>query len=194
MITLIAELPWWVPGSLALVGIVLLVSGNNRLEPRLKYAGGGLLGLAVVLFLLSYVLESDRQQVERRTRQLVAAVGGGDWETARQLMHPDLQLGHWRGRDLILDDVRTLAERYQLERARVTQMEEVNDPDPLIELRIRVSADGAGYNSVPSSWLLEWVRTDDGWQVLHITPEGLPFAMLDGRSLIEQYFRSRPGR
>ena len=37
----IYETPWWLPTGIALLGVILLVTGNNRVDKRLRLAGIG---------------------------------------------------------------------------------------------------------------------------------------------------------
>ena len=45
----IYETPWWLPSGIALLGIILFITGNNRLEKRLRLAGILVVALAVIL-------------------------------------------------------------------------------------------------------------------------------------------------
>src|SRR6266581_9667179 len=49
----IYETPWWLPTGIALLGVILFVTGNNRLEKRLRIAGIIVIAFAVILALVS---------------------------------------------------------------------------------------------------------------------------------------------
>ena len=88
MTELLFDPPWYLPAAVAVFGIYLFVHGNRRQEGKLRAAGAGVVLLAVALFFVGRVMETDREIVERRSRQLVTAVDKQDWNALRSLLDP----------------------------------------------------------------------------------------------------------
>src|SRR3954466_9699475 len=103
---LLFDTPFWLLGVFVVLGIGLWFSGNARQEKRLQYAGYLSLLIAGVLALLSYVVDTDREIVVKRTRQIVEAVSKKDSAAALKLLHPRATLGEMN-RQQIADRVAT---------------------------------------------------------------------------------------
>jgi 4-amino-4-deoxy-L-arabinose transferase-like glycosyltransferase len=97
---LLFDTPWWLLALLAVAGAALFISGNARLEKRLKLAGLGLVAAAVLLLALSRLVDTDREKVEKQTRQLMAAVVQRDQQGVRRQLHPQASLGVWNRDDI----------------------------------------------------------------------------------------------
>jgi hypothetical protein len=183
----IYETPWWLPTGIALLGLILLVTGNNRLEKRLKFAGIGIIILGVLLAVTSYLLDSDREKVVQRTRGLVNSVESRDWKRMETYLHPNVTISKFSGRDNVVNAARAAAEYSDLRQARVSGVEATVLPDQNITVSLRVNAtarDGSG----PSDWLLEWEEIDQGWVVRNIVPQGGPG--ISG-AMMEEHIRAR---
>ncbi len=88
MSDLLFDTPWWLPTLLIVIGIVLFITGNNRQEVRIRTAGIIAVLLAVVVILLSYFVQTDREKAENGSRQLVAAAVAHKWAVFDQLLDP----------------------------------------------------------------------------------------------------------
>src|SRR5882724_8157377 len=97
----IYETPWWLPTGIALLGFILFVTGNNRMEKRLRLAGIIVIALAVILAVASYLLDSDREKVVKRTYGLVESVEKRDWERMKTYLNPNVSLTVFNGRDAL---------------------------------------------------------------------------------------------
>ena len=92
MKSMLFETPWWLLVLFGGTGIYLLVSGNKCLHRPTRNAGFALIALAAGLTLVSWFVETDQEQVEKRSRQFVQAVEKEDWKTFQSLMQPDATL------------------------------------------------------------------------------------------------------
>ena len=54
MTDLLFDTPWWLPPSIAGAGVVLFVTGNKRVEQKIRLAGLAVICLAVLLAAVSY--------------------------------------------------------------------------------------------------------------------------------------------
>ena len=171
MSDLIFSAPWWLLGSLVIVGCVLFWSGNNRQQKGPKQVGIGLVALAIVLFVVSFLVETDKEKVTRHTKDLVKAVQARDWKSFGDLMEDDVTLGTPNGtifanRDALLAGAKADTDSYQLNNvsARVTGVEQDATG---ITVDIDASSEQAasmGY-AVPSSWKLLWDRDGKEWRL-----------------------------
>jgi hypothetical protein len=79
MTDLIFQTPWWLPTLIAVAGVILFVTGNARTETRVRTAGLGVIGLAVLLAVVSYLVDTPRETAEKRSRELCYAFEKADW-------------------------------------------------------------------------------------------------------------------
>jgi len=183
----IYETPWWLPTGIALLGVILFVTGNNRLEKKLRLAGIVVIALAVILAVVSFLLDSDREKVVKRTNALVQSVEARDWNRMATYLHPNVAVSVFAGRDQVVNGTRRAAEYSDLRQARVVSMDATVLPDQIIRVTMRVNGttrDG----SLPTDWTLEWEEIDGAWMVRNITPEGGPG--IPG-GMLEDFIRNR---
>ena len=182
----IYETPWWLPTGIALLGIILFVTGNNRLEKRLRLAGIIVIALAVVLALVSFLLDSDREKVIKRTNALVDSIEARQWDRMASYLSPNINIVGFSGRDAVVKATQNAAEASNLKQVRVVSLDATVLPDHIrATLRVNTTLrDGTGL----TDWALEWEETDAGWVVRNITPEGGP-GLTGG--MLEDYIRAR---
>jgi hypothetical protein len=84
----IFDAPWWLLLLLGVGGAVTAYAGNLRREKPLIQAGLALVVIAVLVGLLSWFVETDREIVERRGRQLVQAVKDRNWPLFAEQLDP----------------------------------------------------------------------------------------------------------
>src|SRR3954469_15851987 len=169
----ISETPWWLPTGIALLGVILFITGNNRAEKRLRLAGIVVIALAIVLAGVSYLLDSPREKVVKRTYALVDSIEKRDWDRMGTYLHSTVTVSVFSGREQVVNGTRRAAEYSELKQARVASLDATVLPDQIIRVTMRVNGqtrDGA----LPTDWGLEWEETDAGWVVRNITPEGGP--------------------
>ena len=182
------DTPYWFLGALAVVAVGLWISGNARQEKRLQYAAYAALLAAALLALLSHFVDTDREIVIKRTRQIVEAVEKKDSAAAQKLLHPRASLAEMN-KQQIVDRIATAADQFGVRSVRVTSLEVAPSPlAPEMTVALAATADlnanpysGAG---VPSTWDLTWVKTADGWLLRDITPKSVPG--LDVRNLVDR--------
>jgi hypothetical protein len=174
---LLFDTPYWLLGLFAVLGIGLWFSGNARQDKRFQYAAYASLLTALVLALLSYFVDTDREIVIRRTRQIVEAVSKKDTATALKLLHPRASLADMN-RQQIADRIGTAADQFGVKNVRITSLDVA--PQPLGEemtASLAATADmtlGPYSGGVPSTWDLTWVKSNNGWLLRDITPKSVP--------------------
>jgi hypothetical protein len=190
---LLFDTPYWLLGGLVILGIALWVSGNARREKRLQLGGYLAFLLALVLGLLSYFVDTDREIVTKRTRQIVEAVEKKDTATAQKLLHPRATLGDMT-KQQIADRIGTAADQFGIQSVRITSLEVA--PQPLgDEMTAALSATANATTPffsgpIPSTWDLTWVKTKDGWLLRDIIPRNVPG--MDPGSLVDRIKSLRP--
>ncbi|HLL88843.1 MAG TPA: hypothetical protein VK324_06035 [Tepidisphaeraceae bacterium] len=171
MTDLLFSTPWWLPAILAALGLYLTWDGNRRQDRTLRGVGLAVLGLTVVLLVVSYVVDTDVEKVQKRTKALVAAVNGNDWKTFRSLL--DLQTsvaGIGVGREAVATGAQLSAERVGLRNVYVTSMTTTqHDTEITVTINVYSEQDEAPY-PVPTNWELGWQDRGDGWMLANVTP------------------------
>src|SRR5215213_10065124 len=117
MTELLFDTPWWLPAVIAAAGVVLFVTGNRRVENKLRLAGVGVICIAILLTAVSYFVDTPRETAERRSRELVDAFERGDFEAMRKILHPTTAvtvLNHtvYADRDQIIENAKEAYSRY----------------------------------------------------------------------------------
>lgn len=173
----IFDTPYWVLGVLVVGAIALFVAGNNRQDKPLKRLALAALGLAVLLAVVSYFVDTDREKVGKKTREFVGAVEKKDTATVERLLHPSADLRGMRKKEIV-KAAGEAVDAYHLKDVRITSMDVRSTGDTIIaviQVGANVEVGGFGGNA-PSTWQLTWVKTELGWQLQTIDALNLPFA------------------
>jgi hypothetical protein len=167
--TLLTNAPLWLLVMLPLIGVVLLVTGVQRDEKRLRTGGFGLILAALLLAILRWTVPTDEKTVQRKTRDLVAAVSSQDWKTVNELLKHASMIG-WQGDELARQTQRFAAE-FQLQSVGVTSLSVRRQPQIfVVTLSVLSHHHSDMYDTVPSTWQLEYQKRLEGWVVTSITP------------------------
>lgn len=169
------DTPYWFLGLWGVVGAALWISGNGRQKGRLKEAGLGLIALAVALAVLSYFVDTEREKVIKRTRQLVEAVEKQDKTAAGKLLHPEADLSGLKKPEII-ERMGTAADQFRIKSIRITSLD-VQPSGKDMSAMLSATADmevGGWGGGVPSTWNLLWEKTEYGWLLRNIRPINVP--------------------
>lgn len=167
------HLPWWAPAGLVAAGIAVWVWGNNRVRTREKRIGVGIILLAGLLSLVSYLVDTPAETVDRLTRELVSAVVARDSTKTGALLHAEAIAFGWDRQDIIAG-AKHYAERTGLTSARITSLRVESDGQDLVSY-LSVWSDHTGGPELPtnfltSQWQLIWADTGGQWQLIEIIP------------------------
>src|SRR3954463_10655610 len=135
----IYETPWWLPTGIALLGVILFITGNNRAEKRLRLAGIIVIALAVVLAMVSYLLDSPREKVIKRTYALVDSVEKRDWDRMGTYLSPGVAIVVFDGRDAVVSAAQKAADYSELKQVRIISLDATVLPDQTIRTTLRVT-------------------------------------------------------
>jgi len=164
--------PWWVFVVIATLAVFLLVSGNNRQDKPLKLAGLLVIFLGLVLFIVSYVVDTPLEIARRQTSQFVNAVTSRDAATLDRLLHTNASILSWNKPDIIYG-AKYYADQYGVKSGFITSMD-LEEHDSLVVSKIVVLSTHEGgsmpINTMTSTWELNWWKTPSGWKLKDITP------------------------
>ena len=167
------HIPWWAPAGLIAAGVATWVWANNRLRPREKRLGIGLILLAVGLSILSYLVDTPSEIVERQTRELVSAVVDQNQSRIASLLHPEAVAFNWNRQDII-SGATYYAKKTGLKSARILSLQVEKDGQDLVSY-LSVWSDHSGGEEFPisnlnSQWKLIWAREGKQWRLIEIIP------------------------
>jgi hypothetical protein len=174
---LIFAAPWWLPLLLALIALALFWTGNQRQQKGMKIGGLAVLAVGVAVLLLSWFVETDLEQVDRRTRDLIAAVEARDWPAVRRPLAPNASLGVanvprsvYRTGDEIASAAQTAADQFGLRTISIRSLD-LEQADTVITVTMRAWSEQEATldRPLPTRWQLQWQQTAEGWFIHHIT-------------------------
>ncbi len=172
---LLLENPW--PASLALAGValVLLVMALRRGSRAHRYVSLALILAALAMQLASRATVTPREAMVMQTRALVSATAPLDARAFEKLFRagatlrgPDDQV--WLELDgIVAELVAAVGQRTIIsQRIREIQAEQSSADRGRTLLRLSTNVDfaGMGGRDIPTTWMLHWVREEDGqWRV-----------------------------
>ncbi len=176
MTDLIFATPWWLLALLVVVGGVIGWSGLAKQQAGPRNIGLGLIGLAVVLFTLSFFVETDKEKVSRLSLELVKSVQDQDWSKFASLLDANASLDGdgttlYPNRNELVQGAKDKSRQYNLTAvsAKVTQVEQ----QPIgilvdIDATSRQSAMGMEF-PVQSSWKMHWDKIGGDWHLHQLT-------------------------
>ena len=180
------EAPWWLPTGIAIAGLATFIAGNNRLNKRTKNIGAGLIAFAVALAVTSFLLDSDREVVVKRTRALVQAVQERNWTTMHTLLASSVvinlpdgsasdELSFQTTPDFLSDSLKNFSESTDLQSLKISSLNTPLVEKERIQSTFQVYASSKQYNGF-SGWMLEWEldpKTNQ-WLLIEIEPRDAP--------------------
>ena len=175
MIDLLFDQPWWLPTTIIIVGVALFISGNRRQLTRLRNSGAALVLAAVLLTLVSFFVETDKEKCLRQTHELVNNVVAGDWTHFTSLLDPKVRLGImsttiYANRPDLLKGAQDGTQKYGLKAVHVLSIDAKQTQSLItIDMKVITEQDFAEGHPLPSSWELEWQQTDSGWKMDRLT-------------------------
>jgi hypothetical protein len=169
---LLFDTSWWLLVLLICGGIGIWYVGNTRLDAKIKWAGLAVLLLGIALALLSYFVDTDKEIVTKRTRQLVTSVVDRNWDAFASLLDPNTSFANaYRNRGQIVDGAKKTVDLIGLKSASITSVEVTqNDSVITVNLNAMSTQDATMDRPLPSSWRFDWQNTGSGWKLAEIEP------------------------
>ena len=164
------DTPLWILAGLAIVGIALFVVGNNRTDITLRNVGLGVVGVGVLLVLLSWFVDTDKEKCLKNTRALVKAVQDRDWSRFDQLVANNVNVRVpvagtiYKSRDTLHKATETAAEQFGLRNNTILRLEALDTGD-FIKIGVSVLSEGNVGLPLTTRWEMEWQDNSAGWQL-----------------------------
>lgn len=166
MLELLFDTPWWLPTTILGIGAFVAYTGNQRLEKKVVRSGLAIILAGLLVMLISYLVETNRERAIRRTREVVAAVHKRDWQALQGGIDPQTNFYGLRGPTEITSSAQTAAERSQVTSARIIS-ERVDVASTVINVRIRVASEAFG-RWVTTDWQFQYQNLGQGWILYNI--------------------------
>jgi hypothetical protein len=163
------DTPWWLPITIAAMGIYVFVTGNNRREAKVRNTGAGIIIASLALLAVSYFVDTDREFAEKSTRKLIHAVPARDWATFESLLDPKAKLITYRNREQIVEAAKAAVDRYGLESITITHLSATQIQTQITVNVVMLSSHSDAHN-LRSDWQFEWAETPGGWRLVSIDP------------------------
>lgn len=166
------ESPWLVCIALLTVAVALWLVGWRRAQRRPVIAGAIAAVLAGIVLLIAALVETDRERMARRTRELVrAAVTPVNLDTFRETLSENASF-FGRDREQIVSTLERSAGRWRVRQAYITRLETHQDDESHGQTYFSVITPldtSFGGGSAQTRWLLSWTKEPDGqWRVTRI--------------------------
>ena len=167
------DTPWWLPACVAVTGAVLFYVANNRQEVKLRAAGLVVLCVAILLAVVSYLVDTDREKAEDRSRAIVRAVNAKDWPALKSLLEQQTTVGIlngptvYRGGEQIAARAQDASEKYAVQSVAITSLESRQD-QTLITVSVAVLSTQAIVPTLTSRWEFDYLESADGWYLNEI--------------------------
>jgi hypothetical protein len=172
---LLFHTPWWLPTTIAGVGLVLFISGNSRQEARVRLAGTLLLAGAILLMVVSFFVDTDIEWAVKQTKALVRAIEKRDWGKAKAIMDPKTNLRVlntftvYNNGDDIIRGASEGVERYGLKNVIITSTRaEQADTVITVDMDVITEQEATMGRPLPSSWQFVWQESSNGWYLAQI--------------------------
>lgn len=152
------DLPVWFPTAVLGIGLAVWVYGNNRTQPKLRMAGLGIGLLAVVLVVLSVMVDTPREASEKRTNAIVAAANVKAWDEFQSHFDSNTRLIGLTGAEAIRQRAEQYWGNFDFKGATVLGMSSTQ-AGSLITVEATIYADFAGPPT--STWAFEYKQRAD---------------------------------
>jgi hypothetical protein len=175
MYDLIFSTPWWLPTLICGVGIALFITANNRQETRIRTGGIVIFFLGILLGIVSYLVETDKEKVERHTHEFIAAIIASDWPKVQSLLDPQVEFLKLRGPDQLVPAIRAAQEHVHVTSAHITSMKLDESPNDITEnIGVLSIQEATLQQGAITGWRLDWAPTPDGkdWKLIQIRSLG----------------------
>ncbi|MDP9173541.1 MAG: hypothetical protein M3O30_06715 [Planctomycetota bacterium] len=170
---LVLHTPWWIAILIVLAGGGIWFSANRRQDKTLLRLSLAIVGIGLLLGILGVLFPSDREKMEKRTKQLVAAVNKNDWNALSMLLDKSTAVGTEShnvaaGRDALVEAVKATYEQWSVKSVSASSVES-KQTDTLITVTMNAYADTEKAGPSLSSWQFDYQETGDSWVLEKIT-------------------------
>ncbi len=172
VIRILFEEPFWLAITLLPVLFVLWgIWNRTRTTSAARALLAGLIA-APLLFVTQWLVVTDREKLERTTKQLSQAVERSDIDGVIKLIDPDVKFDGTYDREQFKDHLTYLLEKYTVEDPSVYGfLIELAGDHATVRCSARCRVNTPEWTStVPSSWELTFKLTGDRWLITNLRP------------------------
>ena len=168
------DTPWWLPAAIALIGIVVFVSGNRRVEKNVRLAGVGIVALAVLLVAVSWLVDTPLERAEKQSNELVRAFERADWAKFAEILHRDatitiLGTPIYEDREDILAAAKVAHSKYGFKNLTVlSSTAEQAQTEITITIVLLSEQSSSMAQTINSQWQFAWQKRTDGWSLVEV--------------------------
>ncbi len=169
---------------LLIIGVGVLLTAHRRRQIKRAYYGGGFVLAAGLVWLVATLVETSREQMMGRCRQMITATAPYDHNQLEELFDPDVTLHgplgrQWKSsRFVLLRGLKLVVDRHKVEGSRIVTLTgklakpadggEFQYGQTFVHLRTELVA--STYDRAPSSqWLFTWRKgKDTPWRIIEV--------------------------
>jgi hypothetical protein len=169
------HIPWWFLAVAAVGGIGAFFVGWRRLDGKLQRAGIFIFLITALLMGVRMLFPTAAERMEKRTRDLVAAVDRQDWNALQSLLDDPTAVttpsrGLAAGRGNVVAMTRDAWDRFGMKSVTVTGVEGRRTQTLItVSLDVLSVQDATQGQPMPSSWQLDFQQSGDDWILEKIT-------------------------
>jgi|GEM_PF-3825900 len=165
---ILANFPWTLIFLFILVGAGLIWYGNRHTKLGIRSGGLTIVSIALLLGACHFLIDTDAERAERRTRQIVDYADKQDWTHLQSLLDADtsVTLGHYgkaaTGADLITDSAKTSAKMVGLKQVFISSLRTKQDDTGItITFRVYTRQEQTQDRPAASDWEFDYHQRDD---------------------------------
>jgi hypothetical protein len=166
---------WWMLAVVAGGGIIAFIAGLRRLDKKLRRLGLVLFLIAAIVGTLRVIFPTDREKLEKRSRELVQAVDRQDWNALKGLLDSETVVGFRShllatGRDGIVAGAKDDWDRFGVKSVVVVGIDSEQTQTlitvPMVVYSVQDSTQG---QPMTSTWQFDYQQSGDQWILEKIT-------------------------
>ena len=170
---LLFDTPWWLPVAIVAAGLVVFVTGNKRVEPKVRLGGLLVIVLGIGLAALSYFVDTALETAERRSHELVEAFEDADWPRVSSILAPNtavtvLNATIYSNREDIVANAQKAHERYRFQSLNILSSTATQTQTEITITIVLLSQQDAVASMLRSEWQFEWRQSAEGWALTEI--------------------------
>lgn len=168
MTDLLFDTPWWLPTILAVIGIVLFVSGNRRSKGGVRNTGVGFVAAAIALMLVSYFVMTQKEKCVAQARAIVHDAGRQDFTAMKGLLESGTVVnGLLTGPGQIVPVAQEAATAYKLSSLTILSTD-AQRKQTVITVALTVLAQSDANQPTRVDCQFQWNQSADGWHLQNI--------------------------
>ncbi len=163
--------PWWLLAVAGAAAVAFALFALSRRDGRLVKAAVGLIVLVALWAVLGLAIATPAERAESRTRAMIEAYEGSDWDTLATLVDDETRFSTLlKGQDIVRA-ARLTHEELEHGSIEINSVEVQQDPGG-IQVFVRIISEQRSefVPRLPTSWRFDYVKRGDEWKLERIEP------------------------